>query len=68
MEPGCLLPENFTGLWINTAHTEAEVEINATHIIEIQKPSIGRYRKTIYVCKEQRDKRYMMARLNIDGW
>lgn len=65
--PGCLLPKNFTGEWVNTAHTEADVMINQTHIIEITYPDIGRYRRTIYVCREQRDNRYMMARLNIDG-
>lgn len=67
-EPGCLLPRNFTGFWMNTAHTEADVEINETHIIETAYPDEGRYRKTIYVCKEQKDSRYLMARLNIDGW
>lgn len=65
--PGCLLPKNFTGEWVNTAHTEADVMINQTHIIETTYPDIGRYRRTIYVCREQRDNRYMMARLNIDG-
>ncbi|KAG0726840.1 hypothetical protein GWK47_035780 [Chionoecetes opilio] len=49
-------------------HTEADVMINQTHIIETTYPDIGRYRRTIYVCREQRDNRYMMARLNIDGW
>ncbi len=27
-----------------------------------------RMRKVIYVCKEQRDSRYMMARLTVEGW
>ncbi|RXG52715.1 hypothetical protein Avbf_15531 [Armadillidium vulgare] len=68
VEPGCLLPQNFTGKWINTAHTEADITINETHITEIAYPDLGRFRKTIYVCKEQRNNLYMMARLNIDGW
>lgn len=65
--PGCLLPKNFTGDWVNTAHTEADVFINQTHIIETTYPDVGRFRRTIYVCREQRDNRYLMARLNIDG-
>ena len=68
VKPGCLLPQNFSGEWINTAHTEADVVINQTHIIETTYPDVGRQRKTIYVCREQRDSRYLMARLNIDGW
>nr|XP_053638118.1 uncharacterized protein LOC128692799 [Cherax quadricarinatus] len=64
---GCLLPKNFSGEWMNTAHTEADVFINQTHIIETTYPDEGRFRRTIYVCREQRDNRYMMARLNIDG-
>ncbi|XP_018013021.2 uncharacterized protein LOC108670080 [Hyalella azteca] len=67
VQPSCLLPQNFTGHWINTAHTEADIIINQTHITEISYPDIGRYRKTVYVCKERRDNRFMMARLNIDG-
>ncbi|XP_076035609.1 protein undicht isoform X2 [Oratosquilla oratoria] len=67
VQHGCLLPRNFSGEWINTAHTEGEVTINETHIVETTRPDVGRIRKTIYVCREQRDNRYMMARLNIDG-
>ncbi|KAK3851123.1 hypothetical protein Pcinc_017136 [Petrolisthes cinctipes] len=67
VNPGCLLPKNFSGDWMNTAHMEADVFINQTHIIETTYPDEGRYRRTIYVCREQRDNRYMMARLNIDG-
>lgn len=68
VQPGCLLPQNFSGMWINTAHQEADIIINQTHITEISYPDVGRYRKTVYVCKERRDNRFMMARLNIDGW
>ena len=68
VKAGCLLPQNFSGEWVNTAHTEADVMINQTHIIETVYPDEGRKRKTIYVCQEQRDNRYLMARLNIDGW
>ncbi|XP_066960494.1 uncharacterized protein udt isoform X1 [Macrobrachium rosenbergii] len=67
VNPGCLLPKNFSGEWVNTAHTEADVFINQTHIIETTYPDVGRFRRTIYVCREQRDNRYLMARLNIDG-
>ncbi|CAB4061943.1 unnamed protein product [Lepeophtheirus salmonis] len=68
VEPTCHLPENFTGEWINTANVDADVIINSTHIIERWHPDDSRYRKVIYVCKEQRDdSRYMMGRLTIDG-
>ena len=30
--------------------------------------NFNRWRKAIYICKEARDSRYMMARLTIDGW
>lgn len=67
VEPGCLLPENFTGQWVNTANIDADVVINSTHIVETWNPDVGRERKTIYVCQEQRDSRILMARLTIDG-
>lgn len=67
VEPGCRLPQNFSGDWINTANIDADIFINETHIIETWYPDEGRYRKTIYVCREQRDTRYMMARLTVDG-
>ncbi|XP_046384675.1 uncharacterized protein LOC124154964 [Ischnura elegans] len=67
VEPGCRLPQNFSGDWINTANLDADVSINETHIIETWYPDEGRYRRTIYVCREQRDSRYMMARLTVDG-
>jgi len=67
VEPGCLLPENFTGEWINTANIDANVIINSTHIIEKWNPDVGRWRKVIYICVEQRDTRYLMARLAVDG-
>ena len=68
VEPGCLLPENFTGAWVNTANIDADVVINSTHIVETWHPDVGRWRKAIYICKQQRDSRYMMARLTVDGW
>ena len=68
VEPGCLLPENFTGEWVNTANIDADVTINSTHVTEIWHPDVSRWRKTVYICMEQRDSRYMMARLTIDGW
>nr|CAD7447798.1 unnamed protein product [Timema bartmani] len=67
VEPGCHMPQNFSGDWINTANIDADIFINETHIIETWYPDEGRYRKTIYVCREQRDTRYMMARLTVDG-
>ncbi|CAD6219411.1 GSCOCG00004958001-RA-CDS [Cotesia congregata] len=65
--PGCRLPQNMSGDWINTANNDADVFINETHIIEEWHPDEGRYRRTIYVCQEQRDSRIMMARLTVDG-
>lgn len=68
VEAGCRLPRNFSGDWINTANIDADIFINETHIIETWYPDEGRYRRTIYVCREQRDSRVMMARLTVDGW
>lgn len=68
IEPGCRLPEDMSGNWINTANIDADIFINETHIIETWYPDVGRYRRTIYVCREQRDSRVMMARLTVDGW
>ncbi|KAF4517541.1 hypothetical protein B566_EDAN005104 [Ephemera danica] len=65
--PGCRLPQNFSGDWVNTANLDADVFINETHIIETWYPDEGRYRQTVYVCREQRGTRYMMARLTVDG-
>jgi len=67
VEPGCRLPQNFSGDWINTANIDADVFINETHIIETYYPDRGRYRRNIYVCRELRDTRVMMARLTVDG-
>ena len=68
VKPSCLLPENFTGEWINTANIDADVFINSTHIVEEWHPDVSRWRKAVYVCQEQKDTRYLMARLTIDGW
>ncbi|XP_035896884.1 uncharacterized protein LOC118505337 [Anopheles stephensi] len=67
IEPGCRFPQNFTGEWINTANIDGDVKINETHIVETYKPDQSRYRRTIYVCREQRDTRIMTARLTVDG-
>ncbi|XP_054275939.1 uncharacterized protein LOC128995870 isoform X1 [Macrosteles quadrilineatus] len=67
VEAGCRLPQNFSGNWINTANLDADVVINETHITETWYPDQGRYRRTIYICREQRDTRFMMARLTVDG-
>lgn len=47
---------------------DADVFINETHVIETWYPDEARFRRTIYVCREQRGSRYMMARLTVDGW
>ena len=66
--PGCNLPQNFSGHWINTANIDADVYINQTHIVETWHPDVGRSRKTVYICKESRDSRILLTRLNVDGW
>lgn len=66
--PGCNLPQNFSGHWINTANIDAEVYINQTHIVETWHPDVGRSRRTVYICKESRDSRILLTRLNVDGW
>lgn len=68
VDAACRLPQNFSGEWINTANIDADVYINETHIIETYYPDEGRYRRTIYACREIRDSRVMMARLTVDGW
>jgi len=68
VEAGCRLPQNFSGEWVNTANMDADVFINETHVIETWYPDEARFRRTIYVCREQRGSRYMMARLTVDGW
>ncbi|KAL9891396.1 uncharacterized protein LOC119638746 [Glossina fuscipes] len=67
VEPGCTLPQNFTGEWVNTANIDADVIISETHINETYYPDKARYRRTIYVCRERRGNRVMMARLTVDG-
>ncbi|KAF2892109.1 hypothetical protein ILUMI_14064, partial [Ignelater luminosus] len=66
VEPGCRLPQNFSGDWINTANIDADIFINETHIIETW-TNEDRYKKRIYVCKEQRGTKVIMARLTVDG-
>lgn len=63
----CLLPDNFTGIWINTANFDAEVSINSTHMVEKWSPDTGRVKQEIFVCQERRDTRFVMARLGING-
>ncbi|KAK4875987.1 hypothetical protein RN001_012409 [Aquatica leii] len=65
IEPGCRLPQNFSGNWINTANMDADIFINETHIIETWNYDNGRSSNTTYVCKEQHDSLVMMARLTI---
>nr|CAG4650027.1 EOG090X03AK [Sida crystallina] len=65
--PGCNLPQNFSGHWINTANIDADVYVNQTHIVETWHPDVGRSRRTVYICKELRDSRILLTRLNVDG-
>lgn len=67
VQPGCNLPQNFSGVWINTANLDAEVVINSTHIVETWHPDTYRYRRHVYICQEQRGTRFMVARLGVDG-
>lgn len=66
--PKCSLPDNYTGVWINTANFDAEVTINITHMIEKWNPDTGRVKQEMYVCQEKRGSRFVMARLGINGW
>ena len=68
VRPGCSLPRNMSGEWINTAYHEADVVINDTHIVETWHPDADRTRRTIYVCQKRHGSRIMMARLTVDGW
>lgn len=63
----CHLPNNFTGVWVNTANFDSEVQINSTHMVEKWQPDTGRTKQEIFVCQEQRGSRYVMARLGING-
>ncbi|XP_015930665.1 uncharacterized protein [Parasteatoda tepidariorum] len=65
--PRCKFYDNFTGIWMNTANFDAEVVINATHIVERWKPDTGRIKEQVYVCHERRDSRYVLARMGING-
>ncbi|CAG0890090.1 unnamed protein product, partial [Cyprideis torosa] len=67
VDPGCTFPSNFTGNWINTANVDAKVVINATHIVERVYPDVGRWLETVYVCRERRGTRFMLARLGTYG-
>lgn len=68
VEPNCRLPQDMSGNWINVNNLEGNIVINETHIIETYNPDIARYRRIIYVCRQQRGSRIMMARLTVDGW
>lgn len=64
----CNLPDNYTGIWVNTANFDAEVTINSTHMVERWKPDTGRVKQEIYICQERRGSRFVMARMGINGW
>ncbi|KAF7491483.1 hypothetical protein SSS_01040 [Sarcoptes scabiei] len=63
----CTLPQNFSGIWINTANFDAEVTINSTTMIERWRPDTGRIKQEIFICQEQRGSRFVMARLGVNG-
>lgn len=65
--PKCKLPDNYKGVWINTANFDAEVIINETHIVERWKPDQGREKEQVYICHERRDSRFVLTRLGING-
>ena len=64
----CTLPQNFTGVLINTANFDAEVVVNSTTMVEKWYPDTNRLKQEIFVCQEQRGSRFVMARLGINGW
>jgi len=47
VNPGCKLPQNFTGSWVNTANLDADVIINSTHMVETWYPDEGKSKKFI---------------------
>lgn len=65
--PKCTLPQNMTGVWINTANFDAEVTIDSTKMVERWKPDTGRIKQETYVCIENRGNRFVMARLGVNG-
>jgi len=65
--PKCTLPQNMTGVWINTANFDAEVTIDSTKMVERWKPDTGRIMQETYVCIENRGSRFVMARLGVNG-
>lgn len=65
--PKCTLPQNMTGIWINTANFDAEVTIDSTKMVERWKPDTGRIKQETYVCIENRGSRFVMARLGVNG-
>lgn len=65
--PKCTLPQNITGIWINTANFDAEVTIDSKKMVERWKPDTGRIKQETYVCIENRGSRYVMARLGVNG-
>lgn len=67
-EPGCRLPNDFSGYWANAAKIDADLLINETHLIETFNQGKDRSHRSTYVCKEQRDSRFMMAHMANDGW
>lgn len=67
-EPGCRLPQNFSGHWANAANIDADLFINETHVVETYDLDRDRFRRTTYVCNEQKESLIVMARIAIDGW
>ncbi|KAH7640295.1 hypothetical protein HUG17_7762 [Dermatophagoides farinae] len=63
----CTLPQNFSGIWVNTANFDAEVTINSTTMVEKWRPDTGRIKQEIFICQEQRGSRFVMARLGVNG-
>lgn len=63
----CSLPNNYTGVWVNTANFDSEVTINSTHMTEKWNPDSGRVKQEIFVCQERRGTRFVMARYGING-
>ncbi|KAG9510265.1 Sorting nexin-14 [Fragariocoptes setiger] len=65
--PKCTLPQNMTGVWIDTANFDAEVTIDSTKMVERWQPDTGRVKQETYACLENRGSRYVMARLGVNG-
>ncbi|CAG9831489.1 unnamed protein product [Diabrotica balteata] len=66
IEAGCKLPQIISGDWIDSVNIDAKIFINQTHIAETDTIN-GKIMTTDYICQEQRDNIFVMARYSVTG-